>query len=102
MSGSCQHGLTQEDCLLCRLPIPAEEARAAGVFQPAPPARRPSLLGTHFLLLAAVVAVIGVVAWIVAGAVFAIFHVVELLVVAVAAGWAGYRLGFYRGGRKRS
>ena len=37
----------------------------------------------------------------VAGVVFALLHIIELLVVAGLAGWAGYRLGVYRGHRRR-
>jgi hypothetical protein len=52
------------------------------------------------LIVAGLVA-IGVAAWIVAGVVFALLHIIELLVVAGVAGWAGYRLGHYRGHRQR-
>jgi hypothetical protein len=52
-------------------------------------------------LVVAGIAVIGLIAWLVAGAVFAIFHVIELFVVAALAGWAGYRLGRFRGRRLR-
>jgi hypothetical protein len=45
--------------------------------------------------------VIGLVAWAVAGVVFAVLHVIELVVVAIAAGWGGYRLGHFRGRRQR-
>jgi hypothetical protein len=51
-------------------------------------------------MLLAAIAVIGLVTWIVAGAVFAMLHVIEIIVIAGVAGWAGYRLGHYRG-RKR-
>lgn len=44
---------------------------------------------------------IGVVAWLVVGVVFALLHVVELLAVAFVAGWAGYRVGHFRGRHER-
>jgi hypothetical protein len=53
------------------------------------------------LLVLAGVLAIGVVAWVVAGAVFALLHVIELLVVAAVAGWVGYRIGHYRGRRQQ-
>jgi hypothetical protein len=36
----------------------------------------------------------------VAGVVYSVIHLVELLVVAVAAGWLGYRIGLFRGVRQ--
>jgi hypothetical protein len=35
--------------------------------------------------------------WIVAGLVFALIHLIEIIVVAGVAGTLGYRLGHYRG-----
>jgi hypothetical protein len=55
----------------------------------------------HLTLLVAAVAVIGLVTWVLAGVVFALFHVIELLIVAGVAGWVGYRLGHYRGRHQR-
>jgi hypothetical protein len=40
---------------------------------------------------------LAVVAWFLAGAVFAILRVLELVVVAGLAGWVGYKVGHYRG-----
>jgi hypothetical protein len=48
----------------------------------------------------AAVVVIGLAVWVVAGFVLAMLHVLELVVVAAVAGWAGYRLGRYRGSRR--
>jgi hypothetical protein len=70
------------------------------IYQGGPPVHRSRLLGAQFVLLLAAIAVIGLVTWIVAGAVFAMLHLIEIIVVAGVAGWAGYRLGHYRG-RKR-
>jgi hypothetical protein len=65
------------------------------------PRRQPRSLGTHIAIIAASVLAIGLVAWVVAGVVFALLHVIELVVVAGLAGWAGYRVGRYRGSRQR-
>ncbi|HEY3809806.1 MAG TPA: hypothetical protein VGL49_00120 [Acidimicrobiales bacterium] len=67
----------------------------------APEGRRPRSVGGHMALIVVGVLAIGAVAWVVAGAVFAILHVIELLVVAGIAGWAGYRLGHFRGRHQR-
>lgn len=48
------------------------------------------------------IVVIGLIAWVVAGALFALLHLLEIVLVAAAAGWAGYRLGHYRGRRSRT
>jgi hypothetical protein len=40
-------------------------------------------------------------AWILAGILVGLLHAVELVLVAAAAGWAGYRIGHYRGRRQR-
>ena len=62
----------------------------------------PRSVGTHIVLLVAALLAISVVVWIVAGAVIALLHVIELVAVALVAAWAGYRLGFYRGRHRRS
>jgi hypothetical protein len=66
-----------------------------------PEGHRRRSVGGHLALIVVGVLVIGAVAWVVAGVVFAILHVVELLVVAGIAGWAGYRLGHFRGRHQR-
>ncbi len=45
--------------------------------------------------------VLGLAAWALAGVVFGLLHVLELIAVAAAAGWAGYRIGHFRGSRQR-
>jgi len=127
MSSTCPHGLSPSQCLICKtLQLqPQPEARSStrfgarnqtdigssaptagysirpdAVYQGNQPVRRSRLLGAQFVLLIAAIAVIGLVTWIVAGAVFAMLHMIEIVVVAGVAGWAGYRLGHYRG-RKR-
>jgi hypothetical protein len=58
---------------------------------------KPRSIRTHVALLAGGLVAVGVVAWILAGVVFALLHIIELLVVAGVAGWAGYRFGLFRG-----
>jgi hypothetical protein len=58
-------------------------------------------VGLHIGLVLAAVVVIGLAVWVVAGFVLALLHVAELVLVAAVAGWAGYRLGRYRGSRQR-
>jgi len=127
MSVTCPHGLSPSQCLICKTlqMQPQPESRSsrqlgtrkssgAGPSSPSggysvqpdvvypggQPVQRSRLLGAQFVLLVAAIAVIGLVTWIVAGAVFAMLHLIEIIVVAGVAGWAGYRLGHYRG-RKR-
>ena len=46
-----------------------------------------------------ILALVMVAAWMLAGALFAIVRLIELFVVAAAAGWVGFRLGVHRGRR---
>ena len=59
-----------------------------------------SLASYALLGVLAIVAVV-VAAWIVAGVLIGLLHALELLAVAAAAGWVGYRIGHYRGRRAR-
>jgi hypothetical protein len=52
-------------------------------------------LGWALVLLALIM----IAAWVLAGAFFAILRLLEILIVAAAAGWVGYRLGLRRGRR---
>lgn len=112
MPDTCQHGLPAADCLICRtLPATAgggadpirSPGAGSGSRRDRPPAQAPGprhgSLALHTAGVVAGIAVIGVIAWVVAGAVFAILHIIELLVVAGVAGWAGYRVGRFRGNR---
>jgi hypothetical protein len=130
VSTMCPHGLTPSSCLICQTlgmgsepetevktkgrgraprdlpdisaPSPAgpSAVRPDAVYQEGRHIRRPGSVGTHFALLVAAIAVIGLVTWIVAGVVFAVLHLIEIVLVAGVAAWAGYRLGHYRGRRK--
>ncbi len=132
MSTSCPHGMTPSACLICQtlgmqpepevevktrprrraekdaseVALPGQGAPSAvqpdAIYQAGRHIRRPGSVGTHFALLVAAIAVIGLVTWIVAGVVFAVLHLIEIILVAAVAGWAGYRLGHYRGRRKGS
>lgn len=90
---TCPHGLPAGECLICRtLPSPAGAAPAEHHH-------------SHSLALRAsgvivALAAVALVAWIVVGLVFAALRIIELALVAAAAGWAGYRLGHYRGSRR--
>jgi hypothetical protein len=103
MPTTCGHGLPAADCLICRT-LPASPGGSpsgpAGGRAERPAIRRS--IGMHVTGVAVGIVVIGLIAWVVAGAVFAILHIVEILLVAAAAGWAGYRLGHFRGRRSRS
>ncbi|MDQ6726914.1 MAG: hypothetical protein M3066_12215 [Actinomycetota bacterium] len=94
-STTCPHGLPRATCEICRLMEPAPlDAR------PRRPARRASLPGSVATMVITVIVAVVVVGW-VAAAFFALLHVIELLVVALAAGWVGFKLGVHQGRRGR-
>jgi Flp pilus assembly protein TadB len=123
VADTCIHGFAPGTCLICqtleggggkRARRSATEARPgtpATVPGPAPAAVRPdavvgprrsSSLGlrvTGFLLLA-IVALI--VVSLVAGFVFAVLRILELVAVAVVAGWLGWKLGVHHGRHTRN
>ena len=95
MAALCPHGLPASECLICpTLPGVAASGPTAGQALQSRP--RTSM---HVAGVVAVIAVIGVAAWIVAGVVFAILHVLELVAVGAIAGWVGYRVGYFQGRR---
>jgi hypothetical protein len=55
----------------------------------------------RLLVLVAVLVAIGAAVWLLSGIAFEIFHILELLIVAAAVGWGGYRLGHWRGRHDR-
>ncbi|HEX6475879.1 MAG TPA: hypothetical protein VF005_01295 [Acidimicrobiales bacterium] len=111
---TCLHGLQPDTCLICQTlatkpaSTPARASKrdrgdrsprslpALGPEDRGPdrPARRFSVAGALALLLATVV-----VAWVVVAAIWTTFRVVELALVAAAAGWLGWRLGVWHGRR---
>lgn len=114
---TCQHGLPASECLICPTlartatatagpGVVTSKGRRSKVTPTASglPVERPGThrsVGLHVAGVVAVLAVIGVVAWIVAGVVFALLHILELVAVAGVAAWAGYRIGHFRGSRQR-
>ncbi|HWC37388.1 MAG TPA: hypothetical protein VG476_02610 [Acidimicrobiales bacterium] len=110
---TCLHGLDQGSCLICQTlatkpsapPAPAKADRRGRAPRSLPalgpedrgperPARRFSVAGALALLLAAVI-----VGWVVVAALWTTFRVLELALVAAAAGWLGWRLGVWHGRR---
>ncbi len=116
---TCLHGLQPDTCLICQTlatkPAPATQrdggdgrGRSRRSFRsprslpalgpedrgPERPSRRFSVAGALALVLAAVVVV-----WVVVAALWTTFRVVELALVAAAAGWLGWRLGVWHGRR---
>lgn len=95
-STTCPHGRTRANCEICRVmdPSPVPDARG----------RRPARRGRGLPGSVAGVAVLAIVAFVVVGwvaaAFFAVLRIVELLAVALAAGWVGWKLGV-RNGRSR-
>ncbi len=93
MAAICPHGLPASDCLICpTLPRPATGD--------VPARRSSSRTAVHLVGVAGALVVLGLAAWALAGVVFGLLHVLELIAVAAAASWAGYRIGLFRGGRQ--
>ncbi len=91
--------MTPGACLICEtlVPGPAPEARARQ--WRAPDGRPSSSLGPTVAVLAiAAVAGLLLVSWVAAFA-WAVFRLLELVAVAVVAGWVGWRLGIRHGRR---
>ncbi len=107
MAATCPHGFPPSECLICpTLPRPGAAAAVEMAARPAPaggiPARRRQATTTvHLVGVAGAIVVLGLAAWALAGVVFGLLHVLELVAVGAAAGWAGYRLGHFRGSRSR-
>jgi hypothetical protein len=67
-----------------------------------PDTRKPGRSLTSYAVLgAAGLLIVVVAAWILVGIVVGLLHALEIVVVAAAAGWVGYRIGHYRGRRQR-
>jgi hypothetical protein len=117
---TCSHGFLSSECLICRTlgsqpqvhvdasrpvsaprrgsPPPVERAAQPDVVYGPGAVDRPSHELSWYVARAALAVVaIALVAWILAGVVFALVRVVELIAVAGLAGWAGYSVGHYRG-----
>jgi len=125
----CVHGLAADDCTICRTlardrpdePIAATsvDARQGATLLGRPGGslagrvdrlRSPTAVAAgddhhrhrawSLLLVVALLVAAGVAAWVLVGVVFTILHLLELVAVGVGAGWAGYRIGHYRGSRQ--
>lgn len=125
MSAVCPHGFAPAECLICQTLGTKPQVQVEGgrrgkggagdaIGRSSPPERgqrpdqpnavyppgtsRPTRSLSSYAAMALIgVIVFAVVAWFLAGAVFAILRVLELLVVAGLAGWVGYKVGHYRG-----
>ena len=119
MSSTCPHGYPPAECLICRtlgvkpqvqvetsrtVPGPGTTAPSRTPARPdaaqppeSPPGRS---LASQVVLVVVALLALGLVASFVVGVVSTLLHVLELLVVAGVAGWAGYRFGLYRGRRQ--
>jgi Flp pilus assembly protein TadB len=117
---TCIHGFEPGQCLICQTLSPSQEesggrrhnrrtakaeARShqdrlpAGAVEVVDSDDRPrgSRAASH-ILIAVVLVILAVIAfWVVAGVVFAVLRLVEILAVAIVAGVLGYRLGRVRG-----
>jgi lysylphosphatidylglycerol synthetase-like protein (DUF2156 family) len=95
----CPHGMERASCLICRTLAPAGPGPAR-LDQERVAAPRRSLGVGRTLAVLAVVAVAGllVVSWVAAFA-WALIRLVELVAVALIAGWVGWRLGVRHGRR---
>jgi hypothetical protein len=129
VSQLCPHGFAPSECLICRTlgtqpqvqvergrastkpdvpgqtPGPAagrrlDPARPDVVYDP--DTRQPGRSLTSYALLGLLgVIIVLVAAWLLAGIVVGLLHALELVIVAAATGWVGYRIGLYRGRRQR-
>ena len=125
MSATCPHGFQPEECLICRTlgtqpQVQVENAprgktagsagptgrsgqpersgqRPDAVYPPGTSPPRPRSLSSYAAMAVIGVVALAVVAWFLAGAVFAALRVLELLIVAGLAAWVGYKVGHYRG-----
>lgn len=128
MPGTCAHGYGPGECLICATlgtttadrPAPGGEpirgrtanatVGAGGLRRRRPDTlvagpvgdervgRRHHPLATLVLVLVAVGALVAA-GWVIAGVVFALLRILEVVAVAVAASWTGYRVGHWRGRR---
>jgi hypothetical protein len=96
---TCPHGLTTSTCLICETLSPSRSGTARLDDDRAPARRRAFRVGPALAVLV-VVAVVGLlVVWWVAAFAWAVIRLVELVAVALVAGWVGWRLGVRHGRR---
>jgi hypothetical protein len=123
---NCVHGFPQSQCLICQTlgtSSPAKPGKATKVAEPrgnllidddlgrSLPANRalsaaspsPRRSGKTTLLAGVGVIVVGGLLILAFGGIFELaFHIFEFAALALVAGWAGYKLGHYRGRRERT
>lgn len=105
---TCPHGFAATSCEICRVlgtgpagpATPAERQRQSTGPERWSPARWPGgvglgLVGAGIAVVVAVVVVTQVLA-----AAWALFRLLQLVVVAAVSGWLGYRLGLVAGRRR--
>lgn len=114
---ACIHGNDPRTCIVCKTlrevdtlsGKPAGGRRApssAPVDIVGRPDRTPASggghhVGYHLAVFAAVLVAAAISIWFLAGAVYALFRLIEVLVVALLAGTLGYRIGRARGRHER-
>ena len=94
----CPHGMTTATCLICETLAPSREARGRPDRTQPPEGRRSVTLGTLAVLAIVAIAGLLLVSWVAAFA-WAVIRLVEVMAVAVLAGWVGWRLGVRHGRR---
>lgn len=94
MPDICPHGLPAKQCLICPK-LPQTAAAGGGQVQ----TRHGG--GPRLVAGLGAVVVVGLAVWLVVGVILSALHVVELIAVGLGAGWLGYRVGFFRGARRR-
>ena len=102
VAATCPHGLAQGSCEICRVlgggppeQAPARRAEASARATRWSGGSRLRLGAGAVLVLVGVVVVLQVVA-----AVWAVVHVLQLVAVALVAGWIGWRVGLIQGTRR--
>lgn len=78
---------------------PTPPARSAPLVAPAPATGHHLGPVAMLVVAAALLVAVGAAVWLLVGVVFTILRVFELVAVAGGAGWAGYRIGHFRGSR---
>jgi len=117
---TCAHGFDPAECLICRTlgsstataerprdhrhrsgPATAVTPSQVQTAPPTAPKPRPGRrMGTHLAMVVVASAVIVLAVILASGVLFTALRLFELVVVALGAGWVGYRLGYLRGSRQ--
>lgn len=127
MPDSCIHGFDPSACLICRTLATAPQPTVAveppknrrghrtaqasagatpptvrpDTVYPPPQTRRRNRSFARSLTFALIVLLaVAAAIWVLAGVVFTVLHLLELIIVAAGAGWVGYRIGHFNGSRQ--